>query len=180
MKNKITVKEMAIIGVMTASVYVSSSFLQIPIPTSIDNTRLHMGNVMCLLSGLILGSWKGGLASGIGSMFFDLTNPAYISSAPFTFVFKFLMAWLCGKIASNQKIGKNKRFLIGALSGSVLYVVLYLSKSFIEHRFILSLPFQAVMLTICQKAVVSAVNAALAFLLAVPLGLSLYPIIKKI
>ena len=173
MKKKITVKEMAMIGIMAAAVYVSSVFLQIPISTAIDNTRLHMGNVMCLLAGLLLGSWQGGLAAGIGSMFFDLTNPAYIASAPFTFVFKYLMAWLCGKIAAGQKIGRNTRFIVGALSGSVLYVILYLSKSFIEHYFILNLPLQAVMLTISQKAVVSGVNAVVAVCVAVPLGLAL-------
>ena len=179
MKEKITVKEMTMIGIMAAAVYVSSALLQIPISTAIDNTRLHMGNVMCLLAGLLLGSWQGGLAAGIGSRFFDLTNPAYIASAPFTFAFKFLMAWLCGKIAVNQRIGRNRRFVIGALSGSVLYVVLYLSKSFIEHRFILALPLQAVMLTISQKAVVSSVNGIVAVCVAVPLGLALHPVIKK-
>lgn len=179
MKKKITVKEMTMIGIMAAAVYISSAFLQIPISTAIDNTRLHMGNVMCLLAGLLLGSWQGGLAAGIGSMFFDLTNPAYIASAPFTFAFKFLMAWLCGKIAANQKIDRNKRFVIGALSGSALYVILYLSKSFIEHRFILNIPLQAVMLTVSQKAVVSGVNAVVAVCVAVPLGLALYPVIRK-
>lgn len=179
MKKKITVKEMAMIGVMAAAVYVSSAFMQIPISTAIDNTRLHMGNVMCLLAGLLLGPWQGGLASGIGSMLFDLTNPAYISSAPFTFAFKFLMAWLCGKIAASQKIGKSKRFVISALSGSLLYVILYLSKSFVEYYFILNLPLQAVKLTISQKAVVSCVNAIVAVCVAVPLGLVLCPVIRK-
>lgn len=54
---KVSIKEIALIGIMAAAVYVSSAFLQIPIPTAIDNTRLHMGNVMCLLSGLLLGAF---------------------------------------------------------------------------------------------------------------------------
>ena len=44
---------------MAAAVYVASAFLQIPIPTVIDNMRLHMGNVICLLSGLLLGPVQG-------------------------------------------------------------------------------------------------------------------------
>ena len=40
---KITIKEIAQIGIMSAAVYVASAFLQVPIPTAIDNTRLHMG-----------------------------------------------------------------------------------------------------------------------------------------
>ncbi len=106
---KITIREIARIGIMAAAVYVASAFLQVPIPTAIDNTRLHMGNVMCLLSGMLLGPLQGGLAAGIGSMFFDLTNPAYIASAPFTFIFKFVMAWICGKITSGSPAHLKQR-----------------------------------------------------------------------
>lgn len=176
MKRKFTMRQMTLTGLMAAAVYVASAFLQIPIPTAIDNTRLHMGNVMCLLSGLLLGPWLGGLSAGIGSMFFDLTNPAYIASAPLTFLFKFLMAWVCGKIASLSRPRRSICFLTG---GSVLYVILYLSKSFIEHYFVLRLPMEAVLLTLSQKAIVSGVNAVVAVCVAVPLGLSLRPVIIR-
>lgn len=179
MKRKFTMRQMTLTGLMAAAVYVASAFLQIPIPTAIDNTRLHMGNVMCLLSGLLLGPWLGGLSAGIGSMFFDLTNPAYIASAPFTFLFKFLMAWVCGKIASLSRPRRSIRFLTGGLCGSVLYVILYLSKSFTEHYFVLKLPMEAVLLTLSQKAIVSGVNAVVAVFVAVPLGLSLRPVIIR-
>ncbi len=36
---------------------------------------------------------------GIGSALYDLTNPAYIASAPFTFAFKFMLACVCGLVA---------------------------------------------------------------------------------
>ena len=129
MKKKISVREITLVGLMAAMVYVTSAFLQIPIPTVIGNTRIHMGNVMCLLSGLLLGPLWGGLAAGIGSVFFDLTNPAYIASAPFTFVFKFLMAWVCGILYQKWK-GKGKVILFSALAGTagaLTYVILYLA-----------------------------------------------------
>lgn len=194
MNKRFTLVRIALVGVMAAAVYVASAFLQIPIPTAIDNTRLHMGNVMCLLAGFLLGSWQGGLAAGIGSMFFDLTNPAYIASAPFTFIFKFLMAWLCGLIAEKKSRGKTipeetpdkkakkhhpVRYIIGGCSGAFLYVLLYLSKSFVEHRFIAGIPIEAVLVTISQKAVVSVINAVVAVCVAVPLGLALRPVIRK-
>lgn len=181
MEKKIPLKQIAMIGVMAAAVYVASAFLQIPIPTAIDNTRLHMGNVMCLLSGLLLGPIQGGLAAGIGSMFFDLTNPAYITSAPFTFVFKFLMAWICGMFAFRKKseLSSHKRYIIGSVLGAFAYVLLYLSKSYIEHRFVLGLPLEAVMITLTQKAVVSSVNAVVSVVVAVPLGIALRPAIRK-
>ena len=176
---KITIREIARIGIMAAAVYVASAFLQVPIPTAIDNTRLHMGNVMCLLSGMLLGPLQGGLAAGIGSMFFDLTNPAYIASAPFTFIFKFVMAWICGKITSGSPAHRKQRYVAGGIAGAFAYVVLYLSKSFMEHRFVLGLPLEAVMLTVTQKAVVSSVNAIVACVVAVPLGLALRPVMAK-
>ncbi len=176
---KITVRDVALIGIMAAAVYAASAFLQIPIPTAIGSTRLHMGNVMCLLSGMLLGATPGGLAAGIGSMFFDLTNPVYIASAPFTFAFKFMMAWLCGKIISKYGTSLKKRYLAGATAGAFLYVLLYLSKCFIEDRLILSLPPEAVILTIAQKGIVSSVNAAIAVAVAVPLGLALRPAAAK-
>lgn len=181
MEKKITLKQIAMVGVMAAAVYVASAFLQIPIPTAIDNTRLHMGNVMCLLSGLLLGPVQGGLAAGIGSMFFDLTNPAYITSAPFTFAFKFLMGWICGMFAfhKNTRISSHKRYIIGSALGAFAYVLLYLSKSYIEHRFVLGLPLEAVMITLSQKAVVSSVNAVVSIIVAVPLGIALRPAIRR-
>lgn len=203
---KITLKEIALTGVMAAAVYVASALLQIPIPTPIDSTRIHMGNVLCLLSGLLLGPFYGGLAAGIGSMFFDLTNPAYIASAPFTFAFKFIMAWLCGKIATprkenaqsaKQRAGQERpqascrsvtgsylsphgRSLIGGFCGAFAYVLLYLSKSFLEHCFLLGLPLAAVLPVIAQKAVVSGINAVIAVLVATPLGRLLRPALQKI
>lgn len=176
---KFTIKNIALIGVMAAAVYVASAFLQIPIPTAIGSTRIHMGNVCCLLSGMLLGPLAGGLAAGIGSMFFDLTNPAYITSAPFTFVFKFLMAWLCGEIISRGKPGHKARAFAGGIAGSLLYVLLYLLKGFVEDRFVLGLPLDAVMLTVAQKGAVSCINAVIAVAVAVPLGLVLRPVVIK-
>lgn len=176
---KITVKDITLIGIMAAAVYVASAFLQIPIPTAIGSTRLHMGNVFCLLSGMLLGPTPGGLAAGIGSMLFDLTNPAYLTSAPFTFAFKFLMAWLCGKIIFKCNMGLKTRFTFGAATGAFLYVLLYVSKNFIENRFVLGLPMEAVMLTAAQKSAVSGVNAVIAVIVAVPLGLALRPAVSK-
>ncbi|MCM1183216.1 MAG: ECF transporter S component [Roseburia sp.] len=164
---------------MAAAVYTASAFLQIPIPTAIGSTRLHMGNVMCLLSGMLLGPVPGGLAAGTGSVLFDLTNPAYVASAPFTFAFKFIMAWLCGKIISNCRMGLKTRFISGATAGAFIYVLLYISKTFVENRFVLGLPSEAVMLTVAQKSVVSGINAGIAVIVAVPLGLALRPAVAK-
>lgn len=179
MKSICSVRSLTRIGVMAAAVYAASAFLQIPIPLPIGSTRLHMGNVMCLLGGLLLGPVPGGLAAGIGSMLFDLTSPAYVTSAPFTFAFKFAMAWVCGQLA-RRPIGNHRRaYTLGAAAGSVTYILLYLTKAFVEARLVLGLPLEAALLTVAQKAAVSSVNGAVAVLAAVPLALALRPVLRE-
>lgn len=172
------VKRIAFTGLMAALVFVTSKFLSIPLPTAIDNTRLHMGNVMCLLSGLLLGPVHGGLAAGIGSVIFDLLDPQYITSAPFTFAFKFAMAWICGMIAVYRTDTKKWRYIAGSVTGALSYVVLYLSKTFVENT-ILGYELETVLLTVAQKAGASLVNGILAAVISVPLALALRPSIKK-
>ena len=176
---KFSVKQVAFIGIMAALVYVTSAFLTIQIPTAIGSTRLHMGNVMCLLSGLLLGPVFGGLAAGIGSMLFDLTNPLYIASAPFTFAFKFFMAFVCGLIALKTGKERHWKTILAAVIGAGAYVVLYLGKTFVEDYFVLGLPFDAVWLTVGQKGIVSTVNGVLAAVVSVPLFWALRPLLRK-
>ena len=61
-------------AVFAALVFVSS-MISVPIPVAIgDVTRIHLGNIFCLLSGLVLGPVGGGLAAGLGSALYDMTN----------------------------------------------------------------------------------------------------------
>ena len=46
MKKKISVREITLVGLMAAMVYVTSAFLQIPIPTVIGNTRIDRKSVV--------------------------------------------------------------------------------------------------------------------------------------
>ena len=63
MRGKKTIYQVAGIGVFAALVFVSS-MISIPIPVAIGSvTRIHLGNIFCLLSGFILGPVGGGLAA---------------------------------------------------------------------------------------------------------------------
>ena len=173
-------RDLAGIALMAALVFVTSSFLQIPIPTAIDNTRLHLGNVMCLLCGMILGPIQGGFAAAIGSAFFDLSNPVYISSAPFTFAFKFLMACLSGYIVRSSKFSIKQRYILAAVVASFAYVILYLTKSFFECYIVLNFEFKLCFIATAQKAIVSTVNAIISSSVAAPLGILICPMLKKL
>ena len=114
-------------AVFAALVFVSS-MLSVPIPVAIgDVTRIHLGNIFCLLSGFVLGPVGGGLAAGLGSALYDMTNPAYIASAPFTFVFKFLLAAVCGwaAYARGSRAENHGQNILAAIAGAVLGQELY-------------------------------------------------------
>lgn len=172
---KFTIRRMAMIGIMAALTF-AASLISFNIPTTLGNTRLHLGNVLCLMSGLLLGPLDGGLAAGIGSMFFDLSNPLYISSAPFTLVFKFMMAFVCGIITHR---GKDENGIIkapsigisfvGAACGAFTYVVLYLGRNFLDNTLFLKTEVQTALIDVGQKGLVSGFNAVLAVIAAVPL-----------
>ena len=162
------------IGLMAALCFVGNN-IQIPIPTPMGNTRIHFGNIFCLLSGYLLGGIGGGLAAGLGNFLYDLTDPRFISSAPFTFVFKFMMAYVCAIIAHGFG-AKGKKLLqniVAGAAGALTYVVLYLGKNFIEYRFFQGMELGAVMVDIGVKAPVSLFNALIAVVVAVPLALVL-------
>ena len=165
---KISAYDLAAVGLMAAVVFVATNF-KIYIPTVLGNTMVHFGNIFCLLSGLLLGGMRGGLAAGIGSMFFDLMDPMFVSSAPFTLVFKFAMGAACGYLSHTggdhgEKRGKN---ILAALSGSVLYVILYLGKNFVESYVFYHNPMGTVLVSLAQKGSVSLFNGVVAVVVSV-------------
>ena len=173
------VRTLSVTSLMAALVFVSTFFnIQIPIPGL--NVMIHLGNVFCILSALLLGPLFGGLASGIGSFFYDLSNPLYISSAPFTLVFKFILGFVCGKIAFSN--GKNansfKTNIIASVCGLSSYIILHLSRTFIKNYF-LGVQLNANLLLVAQSALVSFINAVIAIIIAVPLAHSLNKALRK-
>ena len=179
-KSTSTVFKVVLTAVFAALVFVAS-MISVPIPVAVGNvSRIHLGNIFCLLSGLILGPVGGGLAAGVGSALYDVTNPAYIASAPFTFLFKFAMAAVCGWIAyaGGRKASSHRWNLVGSAVGSVVYMVLYLGKSFIQSM-MLGNELEVALIALGTKTVTSAVNAVIAVAVAVPLYAAIRLALKK-
>lgn len=155
-QEKKAIYRVTLTAVFAALVFVSS-MLSVPIPVAIgDVTRIHLGNIFCLLSGFVLGPVAGGLAAGLGSALYDLTNPAYITGAPFTFVFKFLLAAVCGWVAyaRGSRAERHGQNILAGVAGSAAYMVLYLGKSFIEGL-LLGNALVPVLVAVGTKAVTS-------------------------
>ena len=137
-------------AVFAALVFVSS-MISVPIPVAIgDVTRIHLGNIFCLLSGFVLGPVGGGLAAVCG-----------------------WIAWAKGSRAENH--GQN---ILAAIAGSATYMVLYLGKSFIEGM-LLGSALGPVLLSVATKAVTSGVNAVIAVIVSVPLCAAIRLALKK-
>ena len=174
-KSKFTVRRLAITGLLSALVFVFS-WMQVPIG---DVARIHLGNVFCALSGLLFGPLTGGLASGFGSMLFDFTNPAYIAECWITFINKFFIGYLAGVISQRGAKHTLGRDVTGAAVGSVTYVVLYLTKSFLVKYFIEGQAWGAVAAQLVTKGISSTVNAVLAVVVSVALARMMRPALKK-
>lgn len=174
MKGKLTTQKLVFIGLFIALVYIFSRFFQIPIVTPFGPTRFHLGNVFCLLAGILMGPFYGGISAGLGSALFDLFDPVYFTSAPITFITKFAMAFVAGilyrKYKDNISTGK---LALASILGQLTYVFLYLLKTFITNKIILGLTMEASMAAVIQKGSVSLVNAVISVIVATILALPL-------
>ncbi len=176
--NRTNVYRIAVVGIMAAMVFAATN-IRYPIPTPLGNTQLHLGNVMCLLSGILFGPVPGGLAAGIGSFFFDLFSE-YASEAPITFINKFAMGFVAGLIASpkNGVYSRAKR-IVGAISGAVTYVILYITKNIVTQYFILKVEWPTVVAGVTVKGITSLVNALIAVVASLLLAEALIPTLKR-
>lgn len=114
-------------GVFAALIFVATMYIKIDVVLPTGPAMFKTGNVLCVLAGMLLGKVHGGLAAGIGSALFDLMNPLYIASTPYTFVFFFLMAFFAGLVYE-----KTKNVTFSAFIGAYSYVLMYFSKKTIE------------------------------------------------
>ena len=131
MKQKISTQKLVVAAMMAALTVVGSA-LRITLPLQVaGTTSFHLGNIMCALSGILLGPWLGGLAAGMGSAIYDMTNPMYIDECWITFLTKGAYGLAAGLVmwSGHRKLTYPKATLASA-TGAVLYAVLYLAKGY--------------------------------------------------
>ena len=160
---------------LLAALVFCGSKLEIILPLSIGgNTRFHLGNIMCALSGILLGPWWGGLAAGLGSALYDCTSPLYIAEAPITFVTKGLYGLIAGLIfvAVFRRKATYPAMVASTTCAAVSYMVIYLAKTFFYNSMFLggmtaSAAWGAVVLKLPSTLFNGGVTIVLAPLLAV-------------
>lgn len=173
MKEKTKSYKIAAVGVLSAMVF-AANFISIPIG---DISRIHFGNVFCVLSGLLLGPVSGGLCAGFGGFFYDFFNPVYAAEAPITFCLKFALGFIAGAVAfSGKSRGDSKiKNTVGAVCGSLGYVALYLFKNFVKEYYFLRNPIE----TAAAKLVIKGSSSLINGFIAVVVALILLPVFQK-
>ncbi len=182
-KKGFNIQSIVVVGIMAALVFVGT-FIHIDIPTPIGSTMIHFGNVMCLLAALLFGPLRGGLAAGFGSMLYDLIDPRFLPECWITFLMKFAMAFVAGTIIysiknENWDGPSRARQLIGALCGSLTYVVLYTVKNYIRDYLILGLEIETVVATLVIKSTTSLTNGVIAVVASLLLSAAIKPALKR-
>ena len=104
-KKNFTIQKMAAVGLLSALVFIFSG-VRIQFG---EVAAVHLGNGFCALAGLLFGPGVGGLASGIGSMLYDFTNPAYIAESWITFLTKFALGLDVYKRQSGRRPRSHPR-----------------------------------------------------------------------
>lgn len=180
-QNHLSTKTLALTGVATALVFVLTKFVSIPIPSALGKTAIHVGNAMCLLSALLLGSVPGALAAGIGSALVDLTDPVWATEFWMTFINKAAMAFVAGAFFRILRLrNRPLRVWFASLCGALTYCVLYVAKNILMGHFVRGLAWNVTAVeTLTLKLPVTLVNAVIATVCASLLYLAMKPALTK-
>ena len=180
MNKKLTTKKIVMVALM-AALTVAGSSLRIKVPASVVGTSaFHLGNIMCALSGILLGPWLGGLAAGLGSALYDVFDPIYIAEAWLTFLMKGAYGLTAGLIAwSGKKKWGYGKASIATTAGAVLYAFLYLGKTYLKGVYVKGLTSTASLLALTEKILPTSFNAVVAIVFAPILAVAIRTALEK-
>lgn len=180
-KQPISTKRIVLTALL-AALTVAGSAIRITIPVDIaGTTSFHLGNIMCALSGILLGPWYGAAAAGIGSALYDMLNPLYISEAWITFLTKGAYGLAAGLVAwSGKKPWSYGKATVATIAGALTYAVLYLGKTFFYSGMLLKgLTAEAAALTVVTKLPATTFNAVIAIVFAPFLAVNIKAALKE-
>ena len=179
-KQTISTKKIVLAALMAALTIVGSA-IRITIPIDIaGTTSFHLGNIMCALSGILLGPWLGGLAAGLGSFLYDMTNPIYVSEAWLTFLMKGAYGLAVGLVIAAFRYNWGYWKAIAATSvGAAFYAVLYLAKNYLETMIVQGVSASGALVAITTRLPATIFNAAVAIIFAPLLAVSIRKALKQ-
>ncbi len=184
----VPVKTLSMAALFAALCYVGFSLFRIDIPVGDSSTAFHLGNVFCVLAALFLGGTWGGMAGAVGMTIADLMIPAYITSAPKTFLLKLGIGLITGFVAHKifrisqertRKIPMAAATAISCAAGMVFNVIADPLVGYFYKMYVLAIPQEAATVWAKMGAVTTAVNALVAVIAATVFYLALRPALKR-
>ena len=162
--------------------YVAFTYGKITIPvTAGTSTAIHIANAIVVLSSWFLGPLYGGIAGAIGLSIADVLNPRYITSAPKTFLLKFLIGFISGTVAKQFHLTEktDRKEIIGAaavsaIAGLGFNVLADPIVGYFYRNYILGIPQEAAKIIATWVAGTTAINAVACVFVSVILYLALY------
>ena len=162
--------------------YVAFTYGKITIPvTAGTSTAIHIANAIVVLSAWFLGPIYGGLSGAVGLSIADILDPRYITSAPKTFLLKFMIGFIAGKVAQhfNLKHKTDRKEIIGAatvsaIAGLGFNVIADPIVGYLYRNYLLGIPQEAAKIIATWVAGASAINAVVCVFVSVMLYLALY------
>ena len=184
--NTISTKKIVMTALL-AALTVAGSYLRIKVPSVVGTSAFHLGNIMCSLSGILLGPWYGGLAAALGSAIFDMLDPIYISECWITFITKGAYGVVAGLIAWSGKKPWNAsiklfypKALLAAICGALTYAALYLSKTYFYSALLIKgLTPDAALAATIAKLPATTFNAVVAIVAAPLLATAISTALEK-
>ncbi len=175
--------KLCVCAMMTAIVFVGN-YLRVTMPVPLGGvTSFTLANILCALSGILLGPWWGFLAAGLGSGLYDLTNPAYVAEAPITFCTKGMYGLVAGLVlyylfrSARDKYGPQ---VAATACAAVGYMIVYSVKNFFYNGTIQGLTTAAARWAlVVSKMPATLVNGVLAIIFAPILGVALMKALKS-
>ena len=110
-------------SMLVALVFLSTFFLNIKLPISVNGGLVHLGTAMLFIASILFGPKKGALAGAIGMGLFDLVG-GWLLWAPITIVARGLQGFIVGKIAwSNGRKGSSLALNVMATIVSIPFMI---------------------------------------------------------
>jgi uncharacterized membrane protein len=110
-------------AMLVALVFLSTFFLNIKLPISVNGGLVHLGTAMLFIASILFGPKKGALAGAIGMGLFDIMG-GWLLWAPITIVARGLQGFIVGKIAwSNGRKGSSLALNVTATIVSIPFMI---------------------------------------------------------
>ena len=162
--------------------YVAFTYGKITIPvTAGTSTAIHIANAVVVLSAWFLGPIYGGLSGAVGLSIADVFDPRYITSAPKTFLLKFLIGFIAGTLANRfhlrEKEERREIISITAISAAAALgfnVIADPIVGYFYRKYLLGIPQEAAKIIATWVAGSTAINAVVCTIISVILYLALY------